>query len=268
MNAISIPPRFDTVGSSYGGWHRQPPLRFLSSGGLGGGFMSSVVDSFSHLSTKLVDATEFLFINYVGKERSIARRFSSDEWMTGSADDLWRDLMEGDPYKFTHSTARLTCFPIATVTEEVSVDDDLFADGLSQADRLRWIKESLAIGVSGLADLFGVTRKTVYDWLGGVSEPKRAQHGVKIAAFKSAIESSNLGERARLLKHVLGKSSGFEPSLMDFMRSDKREEKVRERILEILGKLEPTLMDCENSVKKPRKHDFGQAHIEDLIRSM
>lgn len=144
---------------------------------------------------------------------------------------------------------------------------NVLATATSTAADLRWLKESLQIGVSGLADLFGVTRKTVYDWLEGI-EPKRGRRGEKIASLRKVLEESTLGSKIQFLDQVWDQSSESGTTLFELIQSDDLTVDLNGELRKVLEELKPALALCEESNKKGTGNDFGRAHIEDLGRSI
>lgn len=66
----------------------------------------------------------------------------------------------------------------------------------SIGDRLDVVKERLSLTVTQLAELFGVTRKTVYDWYEG-AEPRQAMIG-RLVALQEVLEEREGMNLARL----------------------------------------------------------------------
>ncbi len=73
------------------------------------------------------------------------------------------------------------------------------------ADDLKQVKALFQASVSDLAALFGVTRQTIYDWLGGEQQPREG-HRTRMAALlaaASALEAAGFGVSRRALKQPL-----------------------------------------------------------------
>lgn len=133
---------------------------------------------------------------------------------------------------------------------------------------LLWLKDSLGTGVSGLADLFGVTRKTIYDWLEGV-EPKRDGRVAKISALRTALEGLALRSRYQLLRQVWNLPIENGRPLIEILRSGEGDARsLQEEIQGVLRSLEPTLSYIEQRNARSSRQGIGRGHTEDVVRGM
>lgn len=144
-----------------------------------------------------------------------------------------------------------------------SIGDDV----APHIQNLRWIKDTLGIGISGLAELFGVTRKTVYDWL-STSHPKRAGHELKIKILQSVLAEFDL-EKLFALKNFWDLSIENKPSFLSLTRSEiGHSETFRKNLCDVLTTLDPKLGEQKIRSQQSPKRNYGEAHVEDVIRSL
>lgn len=78
--------------------------------------------------------------------------------------------------------------------------DDVAKKAVTFVDRLGPIKEILGLSVTQLSDLFGVTRKTVYDWFDGI-EP-RQNNEMRLEILAQALDSYSDDADLKRLKVV------------------------------------------------------------------
>lgn len=78
---------------------------------------------------------------------------------------------------------------LVPATRDEKIDDEAPSLDLDGAfpDNLNWIKDS-GISFSSVANLFGVTRKTLYAWMDGGAVPRGNRAG-RVAALRVALES-------------------------------------------------------------------------------
>lgn len=134
---------------------------------------------------------------------------------------------------------------------------------------LRWLRGSLGVSMSEIAELFGVTRKAVYDWFNG-SAPKRVGRIAKIQWVRSALEGQLSAERLRLIRHVWEQPLEGGSCLWEQLRLSAAGASEAAAIARSLGLLEGPLREIER--RQARFSDspspLGEAHAEDLIRSL
>jgi len=134
-------------------------------------------------------------------------------------------------------------------------------------EELRWLKDSLSLGMSGLAELLGVTRKTVYDWFDGV-EPKRDGRLAKITALRKALEAGIDIDSLILVKHVWNfplANGGTLRSILETGEEDAA--KLQVKISGAFRELEKEIVALKQRNSRLSRNNFGYAHAEDLIRT-
>jgi transcriptional regulator with XRE-family HTH domain len=87
--------------------------------------------------------------------------------------------------------------PLAVVLRpSIEVKPAVSMASLTISDRLNFVKETLGLSITQLAELFGVTRKTVYDWYEG-AEPRQAMIG-RLIALQEVFDASGDANLLRL----------------------------------------------------------------------
>jgi hypothetical protein len=172
-----------------------------------------------------------------------------------SFEKSWR-IQQGMPRSYVADEMQQSNDDAAQIVESKGYIHELF-----------WLKDTLDIGVSGLAELFGVTRKTVYDWFDN-SVPRRGGRMWKIALLRNILEEVD-SSKLPLLRQVWDLPVGGEVSLLDVVRSGKDDaEEFRKNLRTALQRLEPTLESTKARNSRPSRRPYGEAHTEDLLKSL
>jgi hypothetical protein len=136
----------------------------------------------------------------------------------------------------------------------------------SHITNLRWLKDSLSLGMTGLAELLGVTRKTVYDWFDGV-EPRRDGRFAKVAALRVALEKIAIDERA-MIKRIWDLPLTDGGTLRSILGAGEEDAvRLEAKIGRALQELKGEISTVEQLASKSTRSNFGIAHTEDLVRS-
>lgn len=88
------------------------------------------------------------------------------------------------------------------------------AEAFDTSDDAKWLRTSLELSMAELAALFGVTRKSAYDWLAGTKTSKAAY----IRAVRKVIEGALSPECIPYLRQFWADSREG-PSLLDILKS-------------------------------------------------
>lgn len=86
---------------------------------------------------------------------------------------------------------------------------------LDTAGDIAWLRQNLEIGMGDIASLFGVTRKTVYDWTNG----SKAINAGYIKAVRTLIEQGLDAESRPYLRQFWEFGSSGEEPLLDILKS-------------------------------------------------
>jgi DNA-binding transcriptional regulator YiaG len=89
------------------------------------------------------------------------------------------------------------------------------AQALDTADDIHWFRQALELGMGDIAALFGVTRKSVYDWLDGTQTGKAAY----IKAVRSLIEQELDAQARPYLPHFWESGPEGSVPLLDILKS-------------------------------------------------
>ncbi len=131
---------------------------------------------------------------------------------------------------------------------------------------LRWVREKLGLSMTDLATLFGVTRKTVYDWFDGTKPRQLAVD--RIAAIRAVAESCP-PEFLGVLNQFWSTPVGEGPSLIDILKSPGSSSTMLSSAKTALDALVPRIaQSAERNRAKPTRDAFGHAHNDDLFRSL
>lgn len=137
-------------------------------------------------------------------------------------------------------------------------------NGIADAE---WAREKMALSMAELATLAGVTRKAVYDWFDGAKP--RMEVSSRLAGIRSVFEpfdSEAIRFAGRFWSAPLSDGRPFLDALKAIDGPGSAEAQVAR---EALSALLPAMMSLvERSQEKPRRHDLGTAHTEDLFRSI
>jgi len=131
------------------------------------------------------------------------------------------------------------------------------------AQDAQWLRASLELSMAELASLFGVTRKSVYDWLAGTKTPKAAY----IRGVRNLLESGLPVACLPYLRQFWEAAPKGGESLLEILKSgDPR--RLPGEAREALGDLEGSLSDYVRQLAaKPAFDAPGSADTDDLYRT-
>lgn len=149
-----------------------------------------------------------------------------------------------------------------TINLVKSTSSNSYAVALSE--RLNQVKSRLDLSITQMAELFGVTRKSVYDWYEGV-EPRQIKTSRMETLIDVLMETSTNADLKRL-KAVWNISiSGH--SFREIFNDDKLDaNSLKSNLIAILHELSPRMAKSTNSVHKTAAQ-LGSAHLVDIDRS-
>lgn len=132
------------------------------------------------------------------------------------------------------------------------------AEAISHIERLNEIKDRLALSITQMAELFGVTRKSVYDWYDG-AEPRFAVLNCMetlIDVLNSMLEIDL--QRLKIVWNIPVSGQSF--------RSVFNDDKLESNSLkEKINKLSPRLVKKVSAVPKTTIQ-LGEAHLAEFDR--
>lgn len=129
-------------------------------------------------------------------------------------------------------------------------------------DRLVSVQKELNLSITQLADIFGVTRKSIYDWLDGAEPRAGSQSKVEILADIAKSSPVNLSKLKNVWSIPLSGTS-FKNIIQDEALDY---ESTRALALEKISELAPRLANSEKA--RPTKIRMGNAHLSDLERNI
>lgn len=137
-------------------------------------------------------------------------------------------------------------------------------NSVALSERLNQVKNRLDLSITQMAELFGVTRKSVYDWYEGV-EPRQ----IKISRMETLIDvlmDESINADLKRLKVVWNiPISGH--SFREVFNNDKLDAvSLKSKLISTLHELSPRMVKSANSVYKTTTQ-FGSAHLVDIDRS-
>lgn len=134
---------------------------------------------------------------------------------------------------------------------------------VSHADRLDEIKNRLGLSITQLAELFGVTRKSIYDWYDGSVKPNSSNIN-KIEAVIESLDSLAVRngavdlQRLKVVWHIPINGQSF----CSILNDDKLE---IEKLVTKLHELSPR-MEKKASTLKKTTIQLGDAHLAEFSR--
>lgn len=131
------------------------------------------------------------------------------------------------------------------------------------AERLDLIKDRLALSITQLAELFGVTRKTVYDWYEG-TEPRRTavnRMEILIEVLNKASPEVDL-TRLKAMWNVPVSGTSFRAVLGD---DNLDADTLQKTLLEKLNELSTRMVATINPMRKTTSQ-FGEAQLAEFER--
>lgn len=147
--------------------------------------------------------------------------------------------------------------PAATATQSVEHVE------LEHPPDLAWLRSSLNLSMSELADFFGAPRKLIYDWLDG-SLPMDAARARLAVHARMALSRALPAERLVWLRQV------WQKPLADGSTMKGRLQALDPLVFVVSGALElsDALSELERRAARPAKPDRGRARCEDLFRGL
>lgn len=157
--------------------------------------------------------------------------------------------------------------PVFVLTEDrpaaMASKDEPTAQPVVLAQRLDWIKDRLALSITQMAELFGVTRKTVYDWYEGKGQ--RSATTVRMEILIDVLSLAPPDMDLHRLKAVWGIAVSGK-SFRDIFGDDKlNAAALRAALNEKLNGLSPRMVATPRFSQKPDTQ-FGEAQLAELDR--
>lgn len=147
--------------------------------------------------------------------------------------------------------------------EKTAIETDITKTTISHADRLDEIKSRLGLSITQLAELFGVTRKSIYDWYDGSVKPNTSNIN-KIEAVIESLDSLAVRngavdlQRLKVVWHIPINGQSF----CSILNDDKLE---IEKLVTKLHELSPR-MEKKASTLKKTTIQLGDAHLAEFSR--
>lgn len=132
---------------------------------------------------------------------------------------------------------------------------------------IQWIRDELSLSMSELAQLFGVTRKSVYDWFDG-SNP-RNHIAEKISAVKSFLVENVPGPYRKLIRQFWSKSNGDSDSLLKILQNEHPSNAQIKNGKQAYAILEPSIIAfIKNNRTNNGKYGAGKVSSDDIFRTL
>ena len=157
-------------------------------------------------------------------------------------------LVEGQPVIITTGKPLADAGEAKTASPRIAVQD------------LDFIREKLSLSVTQISELFGVTRKSVYDWFEGASP--RPTMMEKISVLTTVLsEMPSTTDLSRL--KAVWKLGGATPSFLSIIGDDTLDaNSLRVALAEKLDELAPRLVPTSRAVPSRNAIDFRSADAE------
>jgi DNA-binding transcriptional regulator YiaG len=146
---------------------------------------------------------------------------------------------------------------------EKSLDNTAPQSAVALIERLNLIKSSLALSVTQLAELFGVTRKAIYDWYDG-AEPRSVattRMELLIDILNKVPEELDM-RRLKAVWHIPVSEKSF---LAVFGDDKLAPHALRADLKKKLDELSPRLVATTKTLQKTTTQ-FGEAHLAEFDR--
>lgn len=157
-------------------------------------------------------------------------------------------LVEGHPVIIATGKPLADVGEVKAASPQMSVQD------------LGFIRERLSLSVTQISELFGVTRKSVYDWFEGASP--RPMMMEKISALSAVLTEAPAAADLSRLKAVW-KLGGATPSFLSIIGDDTLDaNSLRVALAEKLDELAPRLVPSPRALPSRNAIDFRSADAE------
>lgn len=149
--------------------------------------------------------------------------------------------------------------------EKTAIETDITA--ISQADSLDEIKSRLGLSITQLAELFGVTRKSIYDWYDGSVKPNSSNINKIEAVIESlnSLSKSNDSvdlQRLKVVWHITIDGQSF----CSILNDDKLGiSSLNEKLVTKLNELSPRMAKKTSTLRKTTIQ-LGDAHLAEFSR--
>ncbi|MFA6052474.1 MAG: hypothetical protein WC762_07770 [Methylobacter sp.] len=164
-------------------------------------------------------------------------------------------LVDGQPLVITQNTESQI---------EKSLDSTNTQPTAAFTESFDMIKTRLALSITQLAELFGVTRKTVYDWCDGSKEPRRTMRN-RMEILIEILDRVPAEADLRRLKAVWNIPVSGKSFLAVFCDDKLDPTALRAVLEEKLNELSPRLVATTNSMQKTTSQ-LGEAHLAEFDR--
>lgn len=114
-----------------------------------------------------------------------------------------------------------------------STDASLCAQPVTIAEKLESIRVALDLSTSALAELVGVSRPTIYQWIRGQAEPQSSNHRARIDRLAECAVNWNKAFPGESMDHWFTDSEPGQVSLMDLLRQATQDSAAIESLLKI-----------------------------------
>jgi len=155
-----------------------------------------------------------------------------------------------------HSSARSTAYSsqLTVVTRDV-------------LDDAKWLKENFSLSMSEMANLFGVTRKAVYDWFDG-SRP-RPQMSERIASVREILEKDIQKEHRRYVRQFWNTRVDNGSALIDILKSQEISSEVAVKGAIAIANMATRIAQyVERNQSTQHRHAIGHGNTDDIFRSI
>lgn len=154
-------------------------------------------------------------------------------------------------------------FAISFELPAKQVSDTVAPQSLALAERLNSIKEALGLSVTQIAELFGVTRKSVYDWYEGV-EPRSSKIN-RIEVLVDILQNSAANIDLRRVKFVWNIPENGS-SFLSVLNDDRLDSSaLKTKLSSKLHELAPRLAR-KDTQEHSRSSSFGEASLIEFDR--
>lgn len=233
--------------------------------------MTHVLDrSFDHRTARIQspDRQSVSFVDGWG--------MNSEEWKSAAIGGITTSRLVREPYSVKIGESLIIRDTVANkwsleirpdAAPSTATVTELFPAPPPYLEDLKWLRSSLGVSMSEISELFGVTRKAVYDWFNG-SPPKREGRIAKIHLVRSALEAALPPARLRFVRQIWELPLSDGGSLLEQLKRSQTPGQGIESISLSLRLLETKLQEIEDRNARPNETGLGEAHAEDLIRSL
>ena len=166
--------------------------------------------------------------------------------------------------RVTEAAVQVSSHFITSSSANALVMHSIKGDGLGDA---KWLKDNFSLSMSEIANLFGVTRKAVYDWFDG-SKP-RQQMSDRIAGVREILEKNVKSDHRKYVRLFWSTRIDGDASLLDLLKLPESTPEIIANSTHLMEKINARIGDyVERNDSKRSRNAIGRTNTDDMFRSI